>query len=146
MFKDAKLKLTMLTGGRWKFKLKNGLDATLYGLGNKKMETIALACEKPILPKQLCCAIPQKERKMHHVVELNILGEAVCLVYFCGTPPSRICADLQHDEKFEEVFLVVHQNQADYFSNHKARLIFEAIRIKTPPSVYALMNTTQTEN
>jgi len=145
MFKGAKLKLTMLTGGKWKFKLKNELDATLYGLGNKKMETIALACEKPILPKQLCCAIPRKERKMHHVVELNLSGEVICLVYFCGTPPSRICADLQRDENFEEVFLVVHQNQADYFSNPKARLILEAIRTKTPPSIHALMNT-QTEN
>ena len=141
MFKGAKLKLTMLTGGGWKFRLKNGLDATLYGLGNKKMETIALACEKPILPKHLCCVISQKERKRHYVVELNIFGEAVCLVYFCGTPPSRICTDLQRDEKFEEVFLVVHQNQADYFSNHKARLIFESIRTKTSPSIYALMDT-----
>jgi hypothetical protein len=140
MLKDAKLKLTMQTGGRWKFKLKNGLTATLYRLDNKKAETVALTCEKPIVPHASGWALLPNERKHHHAIELTISGETIYLVYFCGTPPSQICTDLQQDEKFKNVYLIVHHNKAYYTPTRTARFLLDSIRTNTSPSICALMS------
>ena len=142
MFADVKLKLTLLMRRGWKFRLGNGLDATLYRLDNRKVKAIAAACEHTILMKTTCCAIRPDDRKRYYVVEVNVFDEKVYLVHFSETSPFFICADLRLAENYalRQVFLVIHRNQADYFLSHMAQVVLESIRTKTPLPICALIN------
>lgn len=115
-----------------KFKLQNGLDATIHRLQAPALRKIFSLCTSA------CPAINRYKRRYHGVVAVQIDEEMVWLVFYAETPEETVTHELKTDMKnaLDQVYLAVYR---DKLYEVNLEVILDSIKNKTPPSITVVL-------
>ena len=115
-----------------RFKLQNGLTATLHNPRSRKSLQILGLCAA------LYPSIGLYGAELHPVVSVHLKEEIIWLVFYCHTPPELVIEQLQSNmvDFIDSVFMLVWKNR---IYDTSIALLLTSIANKTTPAITALL-------
>jgi hypothetical protein len=124
------------------FKLDNGATTHLYRLNNPRIEDVARVSVEIDRKGKWRFGIPADEWNKHFVLEINLAGENIYLIYDSATKRRWLTKTIKQRPEHTVNCLIAAVYRGTFYSclsNHNAKMVLAAVMQNIPLGISALI-------